>query len=321
MKNKTKVVVALGSLLAVTSGIGAYSTFAWFTTTRTATVNVTSAKVYSNYGKLLVSYADTQPAQGVAYTTTSGDVTDGVTPVTGISSSINNATDISGSGKVGEFYKPTWVPGTEGTGASAIPNAVNGLKIGTTTPATTDSYYIAYNLKFWNKGTVAINVYFNSTTLLVAHQSLTERPGEAGAAQTAYDTQLAKDVAARKSTRVAVYEGTTEKSVWQQDADTHSPAAYNYITNTTNDSDVLYTQKDFKLAVASDSTNWHQGDFTAVTKGFTAGAGQTLCTIAAGESTVLTFTSWIEGTLNEADNDAIGGVVDFNMNFAALEAA
>lgn len=320
MKNKTKIVVGLSSLLAVTASIGAYSTFAWFTTTRVATVNVTSATVYSNYGKLLVSYADTQPAQGVDYTTTSGTVTDGVTPVTGISSSINNATDISGSGKVGEFYKPTWVPGTEGTGASAIPAAVNGLKIGTTTPATSDSYYIAYNLKFWNKGTVAINVYFNSTTLLVAHQSLTTRPTEEGAAQTAYDTQLAKDEAARKSTRVAVYEGTDEKSLWQQDADTHSPAAYNYVTSSAS-ADMAYGVSSFKIADATASTNWHQGAFVAVTKGFTAGAGQTLCTIAAGESTVLTFTSWIEGTLNEADNDAIGGVVDFHMNFAALEAA
>lgn len=321
MKNKTKVVVALGSLLAVTSGIGAYSTFAWFTTTRTATVNVTSATVYSNYGKLLVSYADTQPAQGVNYSTTSGTVTDGVTPVTGISSSINNATDISGSGKVGEFYKPTWVPGTEGTGASAIPAAVNGKKIGTTTDSS-DSYYIAYNLKFWNKGTVAINVYFNSTTVLVAHQSLTDRPGEAGDAQTNYDTQFAKDVAARKSTRVAVYEGETVKSVWQQDADTHSPAAYNYIASSATLTDDVYGVTPFKIADATASaTSWHQGAFTAVTKSFTAGAGQTLCTIAAGGSTVLTFTSWIEGTLNEADNDAIGGVVDFHMNFAALEAA
>lgn len=311
MKNKTKVVVALGSLLAVTSGIGAYSTFAWFTTTRTATVNVTSATVYSNYGKLLVSYADTQPAQGVAYSTTSGTVTDGVTPVTGISSSINNATDISGSGKVGEFYKPTWVPGEETTGASAIPSVVNNLAIGTSTPATTDAYYIAFNLEFHNTGTVAINVYFNSTTALSVPAADTD------------PAQITKDNAAISATRVAVYSTTSadhavpdaQQSVWQQAAD---DGHYNYIA--AKSGSTLYNVDGYESADASAGAKWHQGAFAAVTKGFTAAAGQLLCNVPATSSVILQFTSWIEGTATGATNTAIGGHVQLGLNFAALEA-
>src|SRR5574344_1454874 len=115
MKNKTKLVVALASLLAVTGGVGAYSTFAWFTTTRVATVNVSSATVYSNYGKLLVAYphtateeqplstggSTTQPAQGTKYTfTQASTAVDGIYTVTGIdlAAITKNMTDISGSG-------------------------------------------------------------------------------------------------------------------------------------------------------------------------------------------------------------------------------
>jgi hypothetical protein len=321
MKNKTKVVVALGSLLAVTSGIGAYSTFAWFTTTRVATVNVSSATVYSDYGKLLVSYphtgtteqpaskvgsndgSTTQPAQGTAYTfTQESTAVDGVYKVSGIdlSAITKNMTDISGSGKVGSFFKPTWIPGQEGTGASAIPSALNGTTLAGA--ASSDSYYTAFNLEFWNTGTSPIAIYFNSTTTLAAHT------GDA-------DTQLAKDNAAKSATRIAVYDGDTEKSVWQQETDANG---YKYISAAAGSalgSFGTYT------TLTAESGNFHVGAFAAVQKDFTASAGQTLISsLAAGTGKVLTFTMWIEGTATGATNAAIGGKVDLALNFAALEA-
>jgi len=290
MKNKTKVVVALASLLAVTSGIGAYSTFAWFTTTRTAQVNLTSAKVYSNYGKLLVAYGATQPNQGTAYTTTDGTVTDGVTPVAAIDATTvaQNATDISGSGKIGAFYKPTWIPGHETQQASAIEAVTNGLDDGV-------SYYIAFTLTFWNKGTSAIDVYYNST-----------------AAITGADTA---GVEAAKATRIAVYDGTTAVSVWQGATDT----AYSYISS--NTTGTAYGAVGTLSTYTQDTAPFHAGSFAnTVQKGFTATTGQTLITnLAAGGNKDLTFTSWIEGTATAADNASIGGTVNLQLDFAALE--
>jgi len=294
MKNKTKVVVALASLLAVTSGIGAYSTFAWFTTTRTAQVNLTSAQVYSNYGKLLVAYGATQPNQGTAYTTTSGTLTDDVIPVTAINATTvaKNATDISGSGKIGEFYKPTWIPGQETVQASAIPTVENGSTDGV-------SYYIAFALTFWNKGTAAIDVYYNST-----------------AAITGMDPAGTE---AAKATRIAVYDGDTAVSVWQGATD----SAYSYISSGSTGPAYgslgtlsTYTQDAITPAL------FHAGSFTQpVQKGFTATVGQKLITsLAAGLSKDLTFTSWIEGTASAATNACIGGIVNLQLDFAALEA-
>lgn len=290
MKNKTKVVVALASLLAVTSGIGAYSTFAWFTTTRTAQVNLTSAKVYSNYGKLLVAYGATQPNQGTAYTPTSGTVTDGVTPVTAIDATTvaSNETDISGSGKIGEFYKPTWIPGHETVQASAIPTVENGLNDGV-------SYYIAFTLTFWNKGTAAIDVYYNSTAAITG----------ADAAGTE----------AAKATRIAVYDGTTAVSVWQGATD----SAYSYISS--GSTGTAYGSLGTLSTYTQDTAPFHAGSFAnSVQKGFTPIVGQTLITsLAAGSSKDLTFTSWIEGTATAATIACIGGTVNLRLDFAALE--
>lgn len=289
MKNKTKAVVALASLLAVTSGIGAYSTFAWFTTTRTAQVNLTSAKVYSSVGKLLVAYGATQPNQGTAYTTTAGTVTDGVTPVTAINATTvaSNETDISGSGKIGEFYKPTWIPGHETALASSIDSKTNGASDGV-------SYYIAFILTFWNKGTAAIDVYYNNT-----------------AAITGADTA---GIQAAKATRVAVYDGDTKVSVWQGATD----AAYKYISSATGTD---YGTVGANSTLTQDTDGFHAGAFAnAVQKGFSATVGQTLISnLAAGGHKDLTFTSWIEGTATAADNTAIGGTVNLTLDFAALE--
>ena len=289
MKNKTKAVVALASLLAVTSGIGAYSTFAWFTTTRTAQVNLTSAKVYSSYGKLLVAYGAAQPNQGTAYTPTNGTAVDGVTPVTAIDATTvaENETDISGSGKIGEFFKPVWIPGHETETASSVDSKTNGAPDGV-------SYYIAFTLTFWNKGTTAIDVYYNNT-----------------AAITGAD---AAGIEAAKATRVAVTDGTTLQSVWQGATDT----AYKYVSSATG---TAFGTVGATTDLTQNTAGFHAGSFAnTVQKGFTATEGQTLISnLPANTSKNLIFTSWIEGTATAADNDCIGGTVNLTLDFAALE--
>ena len=48
MKNRSKMILGLASLLGVTAGATAVSGFAWFVTTKTAAVNVTNIGVYNN---------------------------------------------------------------------------------------------------------------------------------------------------------------------------------------------------------------------------------------------------------------------------------
>lgn len=109
-KNKKLLLSSVG--LAVLSGIAATgSTFAWFTTTRTATISYTSATVVSKQSNLKITYVS------------SNDTFDPA-PEEGPVSSLSlvggmDITDISGDGI--NFYKPVW-SATENI-ASAI-NAV-----------------------------------------------------------------------------------------------------------------------------------------------------------------------------------------------------
>ena len=55
MKNRSKMILGLASLLGVTAGATAVSGFAWFVTTKTADIDVTNIAVYNNNPSLSVS--------------------------------------------------------------------------------------------------------------------------------------------------------------------------------------------------------------------------------------------------------------------------
>lgn len=55
MKNRSKMILGLASLLGVTAGATAVSGFAWFVTTKTAAVDVTNIGVYNNNPSLSVT--------------------------------------------------------------------------------------------------------------------------------------------------------------------------------------------------------------------------------------------------------------------------
>ena len=55
MKNRSKMILGLASLLGVTAGATAVSGFAWFVTTKTAAVDVTNIGVYNNNPSLSVN--------------------------------------------------------------------------------------------------------------------------------------------------------------------------------------------------------------------------------------------------------------------------
>ena len=66
MTKKSKMILALASMLGVSAGATAISGFAWFTTTKQANVDVTNIGVYSTSSALAVSWTEGQTAIGCA---------------------------------------------------------------------------------------------------------------------------------------------------------------------------------------------------------------------------------------------------------------
>ena len=64
MTKKSKLVLAMASMLGITAGAAAVSGFAWFTTTKTAQVNVNNIGVYSTSSALAVSWTAGQTPVG-----------------------------------------------------------------------------------------------------------------------------------------------------------------------------------------------------------------------------------------------------------------
>ncbi|MCX5775683.1 MAG: hypothetical protein NTV44_04930 [Firmicutes bacterium] len=56
MNKKKKLLVGAASMLLLTATAATASTFAWFTTVRNATINYSSATVYTNSGSIKVSW-------------------------------------------------------------------------------------------------------------------------------------------------------------------------------------------------------------------------------------------------------------------------
>jgi len=141
--NKKNKILLTSVGLAMLSGIAATSsTFAWFTTTRTASISYSDATVTSAQGDLQLTYLgspnnfSTKPADNTIGNT--------VSLVGG-----NNITDISGDGT--NFFKPTW-------------SSVEGIASKIDAVSTAEGSYIEINTNVKNKGTASMNVYLGTGT-------------------------------------------------------------------------------------------------------------------------------------------------------------
>jgi hypothetical protein len=298
MNNKAKLLLGLTSILAVSGAVAATSTFAWFTTQRTATVNFTSATVYNTMGKLKIAYSG-ETNGGCDSGTVSGT---NVLDVVGTTNA--KITDISGNGKT--FYRPDWLPGQENIAASGFSTKTNdGV----------DYYYIRFGMTLSNEGNAPMTVYLNKGC------SITGKANSNTA-------QKAKNDLAAKATRVSFYESDTLRSIWQYDnTDGTANTNYKYVTtdSTATGATQAYGVAGYYTANPVAAT-FHIGDFDSVSSGFTAGNGQMLCTLAksgeTGAQKTITVTIWLEGTSKSATNtttaDAVGGIVNMNVALAAV---
>lgn len=292
--------------LVVLSGIAATSTtFAWFTTVRSASVELTKAKVVTTDSNLIIAHAHTwnDPAVLVPGSTGGDDTAIELTYTAATGAKI---TDISGDGK--DFYKPKWGndPGVEA-------GAIN-----TVTPATVgdaDGFLIDFTIKISRSsadGVEGLYIYLGAGTVF-------EPVAAAG-------DQLAKDEKAIAASRMSVYKAT-EAGVLSDKIFVHSP-----VQETVNNSNYLavdgggtaYTVDGY--AVKTDLGVKHAAFTTANTNAaasadydpiaYLAGAE-----VAAGSRVVdayVNFRFWIEGTDSDATNAAIEGEFTVSLDLYAL---
>lgn len=278
MNKKNKVLLgAIG--LVLLSGIAATSsTFAWFTTVRTASISYSEATVQSSDGNLAIEYLSSLNTWSGApsYDEEANKVT-----IAGA----NKVTDISGDGKT--FYKPVWT--TPVSAASSIE----------TVPTTGDSgvadgFYIDFTVRLSRDNAVAENglkVYLGTGTTIAPKDSSND-----------------KDTGAVQAARLAVIDHEENVKVrWAPEEETEAK----YIT--TGDGE-LYGVSDFKTT--TDSTYKHGEITSADSKAAADQAGFLVADLSKGVANEanVTFRIWLEGEDKDCNNDILGGV--FNVNIA-----
>ena len=283
MKNKKQLM--FGTLaLVLLSGIAASSTtLAWFTTTRTASLNFTSATIENKSSNLVVNYVeslnnfDTVGATQNAIALTGG----------------NKVTDISGDGL--SFYKPVWAD-NDATVASVI-NDVTG---------TADGHYIDFLLHITREN-------INATTPVGFKVYL-----GAGTAISPLDSGNQKDVDAVKASRMAVISyddaARSNPAVVHLHAPEAEPAATHLAVNA---SETAYGIAGYELKDVSTTLN--SAAFNTATK--QADATYEIADLTSDSEAYVGFRFWIEGTDAETTNaKALGGMFKVALDIYALEA-
>lgn len=126
MNKKNKVLLSTVGLLLLSGVAATSSTFAWFTTVRSATINFSDATASTKSGNLDIAYV----SSANTLTNTPAAV-DNVVTITGV----NKVTDISGDGAT--FYKPVWASQTSASvGTASVINTV----------ATAEGFYIDFTV-------------------------------------------------------------------------------------------------------------------------------------------------------------------------------
>lgn len=300
MNKKNKLLLSSVGLLLVSGFAATASTFAWFTTVRSASVNFSSATVTTNNAGLEVKFNP-----GKSYSNMSATGTNNVISLTGA----NKVTDISGDGV--NFFKPVW-------NAKSI-NTEDGL----TADSITEIDYTAGN---------KANGYFVDFALDISRTSPVEgQPidplanglkvflGE-NTRITPKTVGSSKDEQAVKAARMAVV--NSENKVVQY----YSPVeetSYKYLKTGTGS---IYGLPGFEQAtkLAADVRTSFPPTSNEVSSVEKQALIADLTWTAKGDviSTVtLNFRAWIEGTDTDAINSAIGGVFNIELDIYALEVA
>jgi len=281
MNKKNKVLLgAIG--LVLLSGIAATSsTFAWFTTVRTASISYSEATVQSSDGNLAIEYVSSLNTWSgtPSYNKEANKVT-----IAGA----NKVTDISGDGKT--FYKPVWTtPVSTASSIETVPTT------GSPGVAVADGFYIDFTVRLSRDNDVdenGLKVYLGDGTTIAPR-----------------DPENPEDTGAVKAARLAVIDHKGDVKVrWAPEEEEGAK----YITTATAGS--LYGVSGFETTT---DLNYKHGAITSAESMDDADdAGFLVADLSkdvANEANV-TFRIWLEGEDEHCNNAILGGV--FNVNIA-----
>jgi len=298
MNNKKKLLLGAASMLLLTATAATASTFAWFTTVRNATVNYSSATIYTNGGNIEVTWI-------------SSLVTTWDTPVTTDNnlaiSGAHKITDISGEGV--SFYKPIWnaydTTSSDADSIFGIPTIAADDVDYEAAIGDADGYYIDFTLQIARTSAEGMKVYFGSTTDINPVSESTA------------------DLQAVNTSRLAVIDGATTKFVWAPESDT----SYEYLSTGEAGTDTAYTIDAFKLNTVTgtgDSDNFYDSaiqNYSTITLADATGNLPCVADLSTAASDIITFRTWIEGTDPDCINDALDGIFDIQLDLYGLAVA
>lgn len=287
MKNKTKLMLALSILTAGTLAAGATGTFAWFTTNKTATATYNNITVNGTTGDLSVNIAGVTDAATVDNSKKTEVTASGTTSAT---------SDVSSNDGL-KFVQPDWksVQGNE--------QEVNSLK----TVTSLNGYFTQYSITVSNNTTDtssnAIDVYLSALKITVSKAEASDATLTSIASWVRVAvTSKVKNPAENKRLEA---ETGSETFIFQNDITTAS--SKKYVSGVDAQNKLILTDVGNSLKGAGDS-------FTNVEpKAWKAKAAQ--------ESVTLGVSVWIEGTMNDNQDDAKGATISVSMTFSSKDTA
>lgn len=287
--NKKNKLLLTSVGLAVLSGIAATgSTFAWFTSVRTATLSYSNATVGTTTSNLSISYL----GNAGTFDAPSGNLT----KVNDISLNGGAAiTDISGDGL--SFVKPIWSATSNVASAIASVNSAKGN-------------YLEISVSVLNEGSDTLHVYMGTGTSITA-TGTSESEAALKAARVAVITGTTV-------TSGAATGGTVKFLIAPEDT------SHTYLTSssTTATFPLDFANSTDMGALLGTYTNVKAPSTitTQQTIALADGVGAKLGELAADSSLNVTYRLWIEGQDADAVNAAIGGVLSFSAGIYALQA-
>ncbi len=314
MNKKNKVLISAAGMLVLTAAAASASTFAWFTTVRNATINYSSANVYSSSSSLSISYVSS--LNRFIASNEAGLDDDQHVSVTGV----HRITDISGNGT--KFYKPIW---NSSDTDSSIADSI--ITIPTVGEGAADGYYVDFTIRVSQSATATgdMKVYVGKNTTITAH--------------TPDDPQ---DEAAAKCARIAILdEAKAPIFIWTPDGN-DGINNYTYVSTVAdaipgNVETSWKTQAGYTANIQTpafdDTDNFHAGDLPAsnfTTNELAAAAFvKPIVTLYGTDAATpdysddITIRAWIEGEDKECENvsvdgGALGGVFDFSIDLYGL---
>jgi|GEM_PF-5160336 hypothetical protein len=323
MKKKSKVVLSMGAALAAVAATGVATGFAWFTTTRTATVTYQNATVTSDRSSLSLTAISTDDVA-----TTPAQDANGVLALSSKTSATDNSGQIydvsSGDGKsFVELDRSKTPAGWDKTNDTStyVYKAVSATDL--------PKAIVVFGFRVSVSGSETLNVYFtNNTSIRVENAGESATTGDEIGAATSTGTTTAQHILA--STRCAILTKTIASTDVETDSTKYSDATTKLIWDQVANNQYAKAPEDSK---PNGSTPTLTG--TVQSGKFTTGAENAepndktsapsfLCTVSAAQAIDVFVVTWIEGTntySNIPSSTANGSVVSYSFGLASYAAA